>query len=485
MAGKKQIFDGKLALATGSSSQEFLAAPVGRLPTLIAIAIVAVVARLAPLAHSDLSFAYYPDDSFEYLQLADGIRNGCGFARLINGVCQAPEILRTPGYPAFIASIGHNLRLVLAIQAVAAGIISVLIAAWLMCDWSFLAAVIAQLLIAFDLPSIVLTNGIMAEALFQALVAIAVFVPLLARARFRAASWLGFLAGVLGGLAALTRPIGVVLPLLLPIPFLAARTIERPRRLFAAGLAFVVPLTLIGGWATRNYNSERYPGLSTVGAINMYYYRAADVVARREGTVLAATRDSFGNRLGVPYDRIYQADVQSATLARRMNQLALGILAAHPIETALMTVQACVYLALTPVRTPLARLLGTVGGSGTMGPSGGDGLNAGAPSIKRFRDTVRTMLQSPLLTGMVLLQVLLTFFLWVGIGLAIVHSLRADNEYRLWVLYLFVSGALLLMLAAGGEAESRFRSTVIPLLAAVSALGYAPDHRRLSSASAR
>src|SRR2546426_1147794 len=59
--------------------------------------------RLAPLVRSDLSFAFRPDDSFEYLQLAAGLRANCGFARLVDGFCQKPEILRTPGYPRFLA----------------------------------------------------------------------------------------------------------------------------------------------------------------------------------------------------------------------------------------------------------------------------------------------------------------------------------------------------------------------------------------------
>ena len=72
----------------------------------LAIALIAIGIRLAPLLRSDLSFAFRPDDSFEYLQLADGMRHGCGFARLINGSCQPAEILRTPGYPLFLAALG-------------------------------------------------------------------------------------------------------------------------------------------------------------------------------------------------------------------------------------------------------------------------------------------------------------------------------------------------------------------------------------------
>jgi hypothetical protein len=128
-----------------------------------------------------------------------------------------------------------------------------------------------------------------------------------------------------------------------------------------------------------------------------------------------------------------------------MNRLAFAILEAHPIEALMMTMQACIHLALTPVRSPLARVSGTIGGSGTAGPAGGDGPQRGAPSIKRVRDTLNTMLQSPLLTGKILLQLVLTFFLWVGIALAAIRYLRADINYRLWVIYLFTTAALLLV----------------------------------------
>lgn len=442
---------------------------------LIAISIVAISVRLAPLVRSDLSFAYYPDDSFEYMQLADGMRSGCGFARLINGSCQKAEILRTPGYPILLAAVGHNLRSVLVVQAVIGAIVGLIVALWLTYEWNFAAGVVAQLIIAFDLPSIVMANQVMAEALFQAIIVPAVLIPLLASGRPRRVVALSVVAGLLGGLGELTRPIGIVLPLLIPIPFLAARKIQRRQRFCATGIAFAIPLIIGGGWATRNYNVARYPGLSTISAISMYYYRAADVVARQQGTMLATTRDSFGTRLGVPFEHIFEANVQSRELVHRMNRLAFGVLAAHPIEALVMTLQSAVYLAVTPMRSPVARMMSTAGATA------GDGLNAGAPSVSRIRATLRTMLESPLLTAMVLFEALLALFLWIGVGFALIRCVSADRNYRLWVLYLFVTGLFLMMLAAGGEANVRFRSPTIPLLAAAAALGYFPSRQSSTS----
>jgi hypothetical protein len=136
-----------------------------------------------------------------------------------------------------------------------------------------------------------------------------------------------------------------------------------------------------------------------------------------------------------------------------------------------MTLQGVIYLALSPIRTPLAAMLGTAGGSFE------EGLNAGAPSISRIRNTLRTMLRSPVLSVLVVFEAALTLALWVGVVAAFLRCTRAKPEYRLWVFYLAAAGVLLLALAAGGEADARFRAPVIPLLAIVAALGYFPGSR--------
>jgi hypothetical protein len=417
----------------------------------LAIALVAIAIRLAPLARSDLSFAFRPDDSFEYLQLADGMRHGCGFARLINGTCQPAEILRTPGYPLFLAAFGGNVRWVLAAQAILGGIVCLLVAQWVARYWNYTAAIAAELLIAFDLPSIVMSNEVMSEALFQFAVVAALGTPLLAASRPRSATSFAVLAGTMAAIALLIRPIGIVIPFLLPIPFLAARALAPRRRLITAALTFAIPALTLCGWSARNYYVARYPGLSTVGSINMYYYRAADIVARRRGILLAATRASFGARLGVPYERIYAAGIQSPELARRMDRMGFRVLEAHLFEAAVMTLQASIYLALSPIRSPLAMMMGT------PGAFMGDGLNAGAPSASRILNTLRTILQSPLLSVLVVFEAVVTLLAWIGIAKAVIRCVRMPNEYRIWVLYLTVAGVFLMVLAAGGEADVRFR----------------------------
>jgi hypothetical protein len=56
------------------------------------------------------------NDSPRYLELAEGMRAGCGFARWI-GHCASAEVLRTPGYPFFFALV-PNVRTAVAVQGV-------------------------------------------------------------------------------------------------------------------------------------------------------------------------------------------------------------------------------------------------------------------------------------------------------------------------------------------------------------------------------
>src|ERR1700693_2379523 len=83
---------------------------------LFAIALIALVVRLLTLARPGINWAFSSYDSVQYTELADGLRNGCGFARLVDSKCAPPETLRTPGYPIFLR-LTSSLRSAIALQA--------------------------------------------------------------------------------------------------------------------------------------------------------------------------------------------------------------------------------------------------------------------------------------------------------------------------------------------------------------------------------
>jgi hypothetical protein len=454
----------------------------------VTVAFIAVLVRLTLLLHSNISFAFFLTDSFEYLQLADGIRHGCGFARFLKDVCEAPEVLRTPGYPLFLAPM-PSVRWALAAQGLIGGVVCLLVAKWVANDWSFEAALFAELMIALDVSAIVLASEVMAETLFQFFVVVALMPPIVviwrssetppSQTKIRITA---VVCGLLAGGAVLVRPVGIIIPLLLPFPFLLAPVLSLRQRLVAGAIAFLIPSLIVVAWAARNYNRIGYPGLSTVGAVNMYYYRAGEVVARLNGVSPAEVRDLLGARLGVPYDRVYDSALQSRKLTRRMNQLAFQILKAHPVQSAMMTLQSCAYLALAPMRSELAVTLGSPEAHYVPLPHDGEGMwvfanegiNAGIPSTDRLRNKLRMILRTPSSAVLIFYQALLVVILWIGIIKAVVRCAKPPFGRRIWTLYPLASGTLLLMLAAGGEAAARFRAPVLPLLAITSSLGYFP-----------
>lgn len=433
----------------------------------VGLAFAAVIIRLAPLLRVDLSFAYIHEDSFWFMQTAGGIRHGCGFARWINGACAPAEIMRTPGYPLMLALI-PDARLTMVVQDLLGGLICLFVALSMWRCWGIGAALIAEFFIAFDLPSIVFADHVMSEQLFQLMLILAMIPPLLVVSgvlkgpKTLAAT---VFSAAMAGSAILVRPIGIPIALLMPIPFLFVAA-PRRTRVVTALIAFAIPMLTVFGWSVRNYAVSGYFGISTTSAINLYFYRAAEVVARENGTGLRQAQDAMGRRLGVGMDHIYDAEVQSAALVRRMDRLAKDVLLAHPMETLAMTVENAGYIALFPMRTQLAYVLGTSGGSE------GWGLSAGAPRTSRFKAELRKMLGSPILSILVAFQELTLLAMWAGVIWALLRCPRSSAEYRLWTLFPTLVSMVLLLTGAGGEADVRFRVPVVPLLAIVAALGY-------------
>ena len=435
----------------------------------IALACAAVIIRLAPLLRPDLSFAYIHEDSFWFMQTAEGMLHGCGFARWINGACASAELMRTPGYPLMLALM-PNPRLTMVVQDLMGGVICMLVGWSMWRCWGIGAALIAEFFIALDVPSIVYADHIMSEQLFQFLLVLAMAPLLLVVSgvlkESKALAGAVFSAVMAGG-AILVRPIGIPIALMMPVPFLYA-ALPRRTRMAAALIAFAIPMLTVIGWSARNYAVSGYFGISTSGPINFYFFRAAEVVARENGAALPPTQDAMGQRLGVSLNRAYDTDVQSPALIRRMDQLSKEILLAHPMEAVAMTLENAAYIALFPMRTQLAYMLGISGGTA------GWGLSAGTPSVARFKTELDKVRSSPTLTALIAFQMLMGLAMWIGVIWALWRCRRVSADYRVWAMYLTLVSAMLLVIGAGGEADVRFREPVVPLLSIVTALGYFP-----------
>lgn len=243
---------------------------------LLGLAIVALLLRLAPL----LRGVGTNPDSGRYIELAQGLRHGCGFARWLHGSCGTIETLRTPGYPLFLAAM-PNLATVIAVQGVLGAAICLLVGLYVWKCWGLMAGVAAELLMALDIPSVLFGAMIMSDILFQALVTTGVVLGfwVIARRRNDGVAIAGILVGAtLCGVAILVRPLGIVLPVFAVLPVFLLPRISWRRSITIALLAFTIPALVVFGWMARNARSTGVWILSTDGPINLYYYKAAGFV---------------------------------------------------------------------------------------------------------------------------------------------------------------------------------------------------------------
>ena len=140
----------------------------------------------------------------------------------------------------------------------------------------------AGLLLAVDLTSIVYSAMLLSEELFALLLVGA----LLALARYAGApgAWPAALAGAALGLATLTRPIGILLPLVFaPCFFLAQGRRGLPSALRDLALCGLVMGAIVAPWSLRARAAGVDDATATQAAINAYFHRGVLIEAARTG----------------------------------------------------------------------------------------------------------------------------------------------------------------------------------------------------------
>jgi hypothetical protein len=436
---------------------------------LVALACLAFVFRLYPLARSDIVWAVSNPDSIGYMRLADGLRTGCGFAPLWqNGTCGPAEIERTPGYPVFLAVL-PSLRSVLAIQAVLGAGTCLLVGLFAWRHWGLAAGIIAESLTGFDLASIG-TNNIGTETLFTWIIILAILLELavVGRAVFDVWSVAGVLtAAFLVGIGALVRPIGQVLLIIVPLGVVSLRAPSLQKKLILSALALSLSVAVIVGWSYRNYLQRGIWTFSTIGAANLDYTFAAGVLAygtnRTTDEVVSDRLRSVGRESGAP-------DLWSMTFdedPREMRTRGLKVVLSHPLVTVLLAVEGFLRSCIMPPNRPfVSTFLGhRVGQAETQ-----------AFLSRNIRLTLRSTFSSRWLVAirsLLFIQFAVNIFGLVGICLA-VSRMRGTPLSGAWLVIIPLFGAMLLLLAAAGPGESfRYRVPATPMLALVSAFGWA------------
>ena len=184
----------------------------------------------ALLIQSLLFFTVQPEiapDSASYMAQAESLAS-TGLARNAAG---EPDTLRTPGYPLFLSVfLAANLGYPGAIAAQRLlWIIVVAVTTWVSfrLTGSAVTAVVAGTITAIDPPALQMTNSILTETLATVFVGASVLQAY--RAAGRGVTAAAVAAGFLAGIAALVRPVAILLgvPLALAILIAGARDARR------------------------------------------------------------------------------------------------------------------------------------------------------------------------------------------------------------------------------------------------------------------
>jgi 4-amino-4-deoxy-L-arabinose transferase-like glycosyltransferase len=317
-----------------------------------AILVVALVARLAAIAADD---DYVPaNDAFDYHRHAQSIAAGEGYPEALLGVIGGPTAFRPPGYPFFLAGVyelaGGDARapsinpptaadlprlesrwtagrVANAVLGTVAVLLIFLIARRI---WDREVGLVAAAIAAIYPPLIFLSTELLTEPLFIALELGAVLAVLAYRHDPGRARWV-LIAGVLCGLAALTRSNGIIVAVLAAAGVWVLRPRLSGRALAAPALLALVAALVVAPWALRNYSETgRFVAVSTqlgfsiAGTYNITSFEDDDDQAAWR---VPAYEPPYDRLIGVP-------TIDEATLHSTMRREATEFALDHPAYVA-------------------------------------------------------------------------------------------------------------------------------------------------------
>jgi hypothetical protein len=368
---------------------------------------------------------------------------------------------RTPGYPTFI-----YLFKMLGLGTLSIIITQVLLSVFTVVMTMRLTVLLLQnkraaswagLIVALDIPSIVFSNLVMSETLFTALLITVAFWIVRYLKSGSLSGRLSFVGAVLG-VAVLCRPVGLYMVAGMALALWCFRTGTRASALKSV-VIFVMGFALVlSGWMVRNKTTFDHAFITTLDNTNLFYYRAAGVVAREDNISLFNARvklekqyvDQYSEQFPNPYD-----------LSTQLRNQAIEIIAEHPGTYAKIHAMAAIELLGKPMRQPIQMQFGWAKEEYSIR----DWADANESSMwDQFKANA-----SGFTMAMVFFQLLLLALLWLAFARG---TLRLWKQKEWLTLFLALGMiAYFCLVAAGPETNARFRIPLLPFLAVVAGFG--------------
>jgi 4-amino-4-deoxy-L-arabinose transferase-like glycosyltransferase len=217
-----------------------------------AVVALALLVRIAVIAADT---GYVPQqDAWDYDRHAQSIAAGDGFPDSYYVVDRGPSALRAPGYPYFLGGLyavsADSITVGRLANAALGAIVAFLVFLIVKRIWGRRTALLAATLVAVFPPLVLLSRELLSESLFIAL-ELGMVLTVLEFRRLRGLRWAA-LAGLLCGLAVLTRNPGPALAIPLIVGLLVPRPRLSRRAVLAPALALLCALATIAPWTVRN-----------------------------------------------------------------------------------------------------------------------------------------------------------------------------------------------------------------------------------------
>jgi hypothetical protein len=414
--------------------------------------ILALTLRLVPLWNPGIDWAIVQTDSWHYTAPAEGLKVGCGYAAVENGKCQAPETRMPPGYSVFL-TLMPTLRSAVGSQALMGATVCVITSVVVAWFWDYSSALLAAVLMAFDLATVVTGASIVAEQLFQLVLAAVILLVarmILLGAKSRIIP-LAIPASVLLAFAIMIRPTGIFAPFAVGATILVLPVSWRTR-LSSILIVSFLPAAAVIGWTHRNVSCCHVRTIATSGANDLYRFKAAAVVAYAEHESFVLAQHQLEQALP-PHVR---PDTDPDEVERR----AVQIFREYPGALVLVTAKGVAALLFSPAGSVLSRMLG---------------LEWRAPNPGLPKDDVQPTLSSlssdPGMLAIVVFQVAYCILIVVGIIFALINVREMSKAQKELVLLCALMAFVLLAPNAGGAAKFRHRTQAAPVMVILAAVG--------------
>lgn len=243
-------------------------------------------------------------DTESYNAPAQALLSTGSFSTSVENIKQ-PETTRTPGYPLFLAInyklFGIQYSSVIIFQIII-GVFTIYLV-YLICQklWNISIARSAILLYILDFASFTYQHYVLTEALFTFLIVLAIFIWIEMNKRMdelniRQFYFIPLSFGTILAFATLVRPVTyyLIIPIVLILTFCFINKRIYSKKLIAVILLISMPwIILIGGWQIRNYILTDSAQFSSIEGVNLLFYRAAGVLAIRDGIPLEEAQNNI------------------------------------------------------------------------------------------------------------------------------------------------------------------------------------------------